>query len=342
MNSERHEELAALAALDLLTPAEQAEFAAALAARPELAALVASFRSTSAALAHTAPAAEPPAALKARILATVSAAPAAAQPAAAKVIAFPGWLTFASLAAAAGFAFAAAYFGQAYVAERGTASAFRDQQTLTDLALRGARNQLEAERLINRRELADAAAKSAEATARAADSARAVASLESRLDELNRNTSGSAGQLAAAREQLTALRRELATRDERVTALARELANQGNLADYKIATLASLLGNSPQALAVAVWNPVNQEGVLSVQKLPALAEDKDYQLWIIDPQYKIPVDGGVFRVDPATGEARVVFHPHQPVRTAAKFAVSLERKGGVPKAEGQMVLITPP
>jgi anti-sigma-K factor RskA len=37
----------------------------------------------------------------------------------------------------------------------------------------------------------------------------------------------------------------------------------------------------------------------------------------------------------------LVFHPNRPVQTVAKFAVSLERKGGVPKAEGPMVLIGP-
>ncbi len=43
----------------------------------------------------------------------------------------------------------------------------------------------------------------------------------------------------------------------------------------------------------------------------------------------------------ATGEARLNFRPNLPVKTVAKFAVSLERKGGVPKAEGPLVLIGP-
>lgn len=341
MNAERHEELAALAALDLLTPAEQTEFAAALAAHPELATLVASLRSSSAELAHLAPAAELPAALKSRVLATIATLPASvsqpstlnAQPRAGggKLIAFPAWIAFA---AAACFALTAAYFGQAYLNERQTNAALLNQQTLADLALRGARNQLEAERLIARRELADAVAKSAEST-------RLVATLESRLAEASRGAADSSRQLEASREQIASARRELTARDQRVADLSRQLSAQGKLADYKIATLASLLGNSPQALAVAVWNPANQEGVLTVQKLPALAADKDYQLWVVDPQYPIPVDGGVFRVDPVTGDARMNFHPNQPIKTVAKFAVSLERKGGVPKAEGPMVLIGP-
>jgi anti-sigma-K factor RskA len=301
MKAERHEDLAALAALDLLTPAEQAEFTAALAEHPELAAIAASLRSTAAELAHTAPAAEPPADLKIRLLKTIAGDASAARApivtaSRSTILPFPTWIGFAT---AACFACLAAYFAQAYFNQSALNSAFRDQQNLADLSLRSTKNQLAAERLIAQRELADAAK-------RAADTAALITTLESRLAE--------------TKQQLFA---------------------QGTLADYKIATLASLLGNSPQAVAVAVWNPASQEGVLTVQKLPALAADKDYQLWVIDPQYSIPVDGGVFKVDPTTGEGRLVFHPNRPVQTVAKFAVSLERKGGVPKAEGPMVLIGP-
>jgi anti-sigma-K factor RskA len=127
---------------------------------------------------------------------------------------------------------------------------------------------------------------------------------------------------------------------EQLAALDRQLKAQGNLANLKIATLASLLGNSPQALAVAVWDPAREVGVLAVARLPALAADQDYQLWLVDPQYPIPVDGGVFTVDPATGDAHIAFKASKPVKSVAKFAVSLERKGGVPKAEGPMVLLS--
>jgi anti-sigma-K factor RskA len=125
--------------------------------------------------------------------------------------------------------------------------------------------------------------------------------------------------------------------DDRLIA---DLRVQADVARLKIASLTSLAGNSPQARAIAVWNPDRQEGVLVVSKLPALAIDQDYQLWVIDPQYPIPVDGGVFTVDAATGDARVNFKPGKNVKAAQVFAVSLERKGGVPKAEGPMMLIS--
>ena len=102
-----------------------------------------------------------------------------------------------------------------------------------------------------------------------------------------------------------------------------------------------MLPDSPEAQAIAVWNPEAQEGLLTVANLPALPSDRDYQLWVIDPQYPIPVDGGVFTVEPASGDAHLHFKPKEPIKQIAKFAVSLERKGGVPKAEGPMVLISP-
>ena len=141
--------------------------------------------------------------------------------------------------------------------------------------------------------------------------------------------------LKSAANQLEA-ERILAT--HQVAGLTQQLKTQGDLAHFKITTLASMLNNSPQALAVAVWDPAKQEGVLQVEKLPALATNQDYQLWVVDPQYPIPVDGGVFTVNPSGG-ARVAFKSKQPVNVINAFAVTLERKGGVPKAEGPFVLL---
>jgi anti-sigma-K factor RskA len=142
-------------------------------------------------------------------------------------------------------------------------------------------------------------------------------------------------------QEAVALRERLDQERALAGQIITELRRQADVAELKVASLASLLGQSPEAQAIAVWNPLTQEGVLTVVNLPGLETGKDYQLWLIDPQYDIPVDGGVFRVDPATGEARVTFRPGRPVAAVDKFAVSLERAGGVPKAEGPMVLISP-
>jgi anti-sigma-K factor RskA len=147
--------------------------------------------------------------------------------------------------------------------------------------------------------------------------------------------------LDEAQAKLAVAGRQLADSGRQIAELGAQLKSEGDLAHFKIATLASMLGNSPAALAVAVWDPAREEGVLSVSKLPALAESKDYQLWVIDNAYAAPVSAGTFVVDPATGEAHIVFRADKPVRSITKFAVSLERKGGVPKPEGPIVLLSP-
>jgi len=138
-------------------------------------------------------------------------------------------------------------------------------------------------------------------------------------------------QLRSARNQLEAERlianHQLSSMTEQLAALDRQIKEEGDLAKFKISTLVSLAGNTPQALAVAVWNPAKQEGVLTVDKLPAAAADRDYELWVIDPQKPHPVSGGVFVVG-ADGVARVQFRTEEPVAAIAKFAVSLEKKGG--------------
>jgi anti-sigma-K factor RskA len=146
-------------------------------------------------------------------------------------------------------------------------------------------------------------------------------------------------QWAGLEQQLADLRTQLTERDRQVAQLASDLKSQADLARLKITALASLLENSPKALAVAVWDPRRQEGVLKVEKLPALAPHQDYQLWVVDPQYANPVDGGVFTVNPSTGDARLTFKAKQSIGAVNAFAVTLERKGGVPKAEGPFVLL---
>ncbi|HTJ79264.1 MAG TPA: anti-sigma factor [Rariglobus sp.] len=208
---------------------------------------------------------------------------------------------WAGWAAAACFIIATGYFVVANFNTRSQFDSLRENARLSAIEIKNLNNILEAERLISKQQIAS---------------------------------------LKGAQTDIADLRAKLATERAEASAQIADLLHQNALADLKIASLASLAGNSPQAQAIAVWNPKTQEGVLSVAKLPALASDKDYQLWVIDPAYPNPVDGGVFQVDPATGDARVNFKPNKDVKFAAKFAVSLERKGGVPKAQGPIVLLS--
>lgn len=235
---------------------------------------MAELRVAATALAHTAPEAEPPAALRDRVLASAAERPSAAP---AEVIRFPAWIPWAL---AACLALAAAWTGRQYTAVRRANEELGEQERIAEQTLDRTRGQLdEAKRLVT-------------------ESSRQIAELSIKLKD------------------------------------------QGDLAHYKISTLASMLGNTPAAIAVAVWDPSREQGVLSVSKLPALATEKDYQLWVIDKQYPAPVSAGVFVVDPVSGEAHIVFKADKPVRSISKFAVSLERKGGVASPEGPIVLIS--
>ena len=120
--------------------------------------------------------------------------------------------------------------------------------------------------------------------------------------------------------------------------LGRQLREQQDLTRLKVTALASLAGNTPTAKAIAVWDPGRETGLLTVEQLPAIADNQDYQIWVVDPAYPIPVDGGVFKPG-ADGRAVLTFHGDKPITTVAAFAISLEKKGGVPKAEGPIVLL---
>ncbi len=363
MIDEHQEELAALYALDLLEGAERAQFEQGLARDPALQALATSLRNAAAAVAHTAPPVQPPASLKDRVLASIE-APGKSAAAPDNIIRpAPAVFRLGQLlpwTAAAGFALCSAWLGSRYYATHIESDLLRKEQKLTEVTLMTTQQQLEAERIVSGRQLQDAQ-KQISATGTQLESTRAqVAERERLLAEARAQTIERDRLVAEARTQLTGREREIATLTQRidiftgaaeeigrklgeaqqqVARLTSELKAQGDLADFKITALASLLKNSPQALAVAVWDPGKQEGVLKVEKLPALLANQDYQLWIVDPQYPNPVDGGVFTVDPTTGERRMKFKAKQPVGAVNAFAVTLERKGGVPKAEGPFVLL---
>jgi len=120
--------------------------------------------------------------------------------------------------------------------------------------------------------------------------------------------------------------------------LGRQLRDQEDLTRLKITALASLAGNTPEARAIAVWDPGRETGLLTVEKLPVIADSQDYQIWVVDPAYPNPVDGGVFKPG-ADGKAVLTFKGNKRISAVAAFAISLEKKGGVPKAEGPIVLL---
>ena len=129
------------------------------------------------------------------------------------------------------------------------------------------------------------------------------------------------------------------TSSEDLRATVAQLRETNRLANVRIALLSSMLTSQPKAVAVSVWDNQRQDGVFIVRNLKPPPSDRDYQLWVIDPKYAMPVDAGVFRVD-ADGNVRVDFRAKKPIQTADKFAVTIEKKGGsdVPNTKG-LVLV---
>jgi anti-sigma-K factor RskA len=105
------------------------------------------------------------------------------------------------------------------------------------------------------------------------------------------------------------------------------LQETNRLANLRIAMLNSLEADAPKAIAVSLWDNEKQDGVLVVQNLKALAADRDYELWVMDENQN-PVAAGVFHLD-ADGTARLDFKPSRSIKTAGKFCVTEEVKGGV-------------
>ncbi len=138
--------------------------------------------------------------------------------------------------------------------------------------------------------------------------------------------------VAAERDSALARRSEL----EKIVT---ELRHGDALAQLKIATLQSKLDAFSKVVAVMVWDPDSQTGVVKFDGLPAQPSDKDYQLWVIDPRYPAPVSGGVVKMG-SGGAAHALFKAAKPISAVDKFAVSIERKGGVPNAQGPIVLIS--
>jgi len=145
---------------------------------------------------------------------------------------------------------------------------------------------------------------------------------------------------SSAERQLVA-ETQIKNQGELVTELREELVRlrgRDALAQMKIATLSTQVAEFARAGVVVVWDPEAQRGVIQLANLQQAGEGKDYQLWVIDPRYPAPVNGGVLPVE-ASGSARLLFHPDQPVASVNKFAISVERAGGVAKAEGPIVFI---
>jgi len=341
MNDERQQDLAALYALDLLEGDELRAFESELTNNPNLRQLTSHWRETAATLAHAAPTTLPPAGLKERIFASLEAKLDPMTDPERKVIRPPiaTFRAFIPWAIAACFAVLATWVTARLFTAEAALDVLRDETRITTTALKSQRLSAERDRLLAGSHVSDLTTQLDARGAKLGEAERQLTALRGQLGERERAVAALEQRIDALAGASAEIGRQLGEAYQQVAQLARELKARGEVAELKITALASLLGNTPEAKAIAVWDPLKQEGMLQVDKLPALASNEDYQLWVVDPQYPDPVDGGVFTVDASTGTARVQFHARQSVRAINAFAVTRERKGGVPKAEGPFVLL---
>jgi type II secretory pathway pseudopilin PulG len=99
-------------------------------------------------------------------------------------------------------------------------------------------------------------------------SASRYVSAEREISSLREQGRVAQAALEQARSELERARVRLSESGRAVAELSERVRSESDLANLKVATLVSMLGNSPEALAVAVWDPAREEGVLKVSKLP--------------------------------------------------------------------------
>ena len=117
-------------------------------------------------------------------------------------------------------------------------------------------------------------------------------------------------------------------RTRSVTGEVDRLQKVNALARMEVAQLKTTLKRFDEGVAVVVWDSEKQEGKLRLDKMPPITPAKDYQLWVIDKKKPAPVNAGVVRVDPR-GSVVFTFKPVEPVTDVAKFALSIEKQGGI-------------
>jgi|UniRef100_UPI0037848501 anti-sigma-K factor RskA len=148
---------------------------------------------------------------------------------------------------------------------------------------------------------------------------------------------------AALNSEIESLRKREAEAQTRITQLTAEteaLKKQDSEAQLQIAKLQSKVWEYRRSEMSIVWDGRRSQGVIMLEKMPLAEPGTDYQLWVVDPGKPDPVSAGVITVDDK-GSAKTVFKTVVPVGESAKFALSVENKGGVPKNKGPIVFIGP-
>lgn len=309
MIDERLEEQAAMYAVDALESEEKRAFEVELSRSEELRQLVDELREAAAVLAHAAAPGTPPPQLEVEVLRAIRAEklPRAA-------IRFTEWVPWAIAAAITLFC--------GYLLFERTSSAQRFAEAQEQVrSLNGERDG---------------------AVQLAAEKERQTAAVQAEIKKLRAEREDLIQQVTTLEDKQKTMRVENTTLAERRDDLEKkitQLEKSDSPSQIRVATLTSKFAAASRPAATIVWDTAKQQGILNAANLPATGRNQDYQVWIVDPQYEQPVSAGVF----SSGRDDAIefsFHPNQRITVAKGFAVSLERKGGVTKPTGPMVLVS--
>ena len=148
------------------------------------------------------------------------------------------------------------------------------------------------------------------------------------------------GELERATTERNRLERQMAALDREVSR-ARAEARQANQALQVLAApgvqsiVMAGLGPTPNAAGRTYVNPRTRDALFYAFDLPALPQDKTYELWYIAGNK--PVRAGTFAVD-ERGTASVRVEQVVDAKDIKVWAVTVEPAGGVPQPTGAMVL----
>lgn len=150
-------------------------------------------------------------------------------------------------------------------------------------------------------------------------------SLETRIAALD-------SQKAELETRISTLEMEKSSLNIRVASLEQ----RDPLTEVQSVTLAPQQPDLAGSQVVALWDEKRQAGVLKTANLPAPANGKVYQVWVITPKAPAPVSAGVLT---ASTDNIHFFRPVETVGPIAAIAISIEPTGGSASPTGPVVLV---
>jgi len=146
-----------------------------------------------------------------------------------------------------------------------------------------------------------------------------------------------------ARKQLGTLQNQIAQNVAEMDRLSQQASGVNSpqtdsLSQTRMSLLVPTPEGPPAASASVVFDLLDQKGILATENLPVLTPERDYQLWLFDPNVNAAVSGGIFHVN-ERGSVRTEYKPSAQLRSPERFAISIERKGGSSAPSGRFVLV---